>query len=247
MQDQNLILVISVSLTLLLIIFAFVVVLLMQHQKNVRLKQNDLFRAVLEAEEKEQNRLGQNLHDDMCPLLAIATTQLNFAATDESTAPEMASNLLNIWEQLSNINSGLRQISHELVAFDVKGKTLGQALEAYTNQHHLLFENIHCTVDKNFNRLSPTVVSQLYRIGKELIHNTVKHSKAKELWVKLSINQNLLTLKVIDNGIGISDNKSNGIGLQNIRQRCQFINAQFAIGCKNNQTVAELIYPLKNN
>lgn len=247
MQDQNLILVISVSLTLLIVIFAFVVVLLLQHQKNVREKQNELFRAVLEAEEKEQNRLGQNLHDDMCPLLAIASTQLNFAATEKDINPELASNLLGIWQQLTNINSGLRQLSHELVAFDVKGKTLGQAFETYTLQHYQLFDDIHCDIDKEFNQLLPSAVSQLFRIGKELVHNAVKHSKAKQLWVELKVHDNHLLLSVADNGIGFDCKSSDGIGLQNIKQRAQFINAQFLISQKDNETTALLSYPLKKS
>lgn len=247
MQDQNIILVISVSLTLIIIIFAFVVILLIQHQKSVREKQNELFRAVLEAEEREQNRLGQNLHDDMCPLLAIASIQLNFAATEKDIEPELASNLLEIWKQLTWISNGLRQLSHELVAFDVKGKTLGQALESYASQHYLLFDNIYCDIDQEPNQILPSIVSQLFRIGKELIHNAVKHSKAKKLWVELKVVDDDLILTVTDNGIGFNSKPTDGIGLRNIKQRVQFINAQFHIYQKKDKTIAQLTYSLKTS
>ena len=221
MQDQNLILVISVSLGLLLIVFTFATLLIVNHQKKLRQKQNELFKAVLEAEEREQTRLGQNLHDDMCPLLAIASTQLNFAATDTSTSPQLASNLLNIWNQLSEINNDLRKLSHELVAFDTKKNTLGQALESYALKHHHIFDHIHCTIAKQYNELSSTVASQLLRISKELMHNAVKHSGAKELWVELKTNSQFLILTVADNGGGFNTASEDGIGLQNIKHRAQ--------------------------
>lgn len=246
MQDQNIILVISVSLGLILIVFAFVVLILIQYQRNLRQKQKDIFKAVLEAEEKEQNRLGQNLHDDMCPLLAIASTQLNFAATDKDTKPEQAQQLLSIWEQLNNINKGLRQLSHELVAFDVKGKTLGQAIEDYAYQHNQIFDFVHCSINKNFNQLDAAIVSQLYRISKELIYNAAKHSMAKQLWVELSLQKNGLVLFVKDDGAAFSDKTKPGIGLQNIKKRCKFINAHFTIENTSNKTVATLSFPLKN-
>jgi len=73
----------------------------------------------------------------------------------------------------------------------------------------------------------------VFRMMQEILHNILKHAKAKNVKVKMYSNDNYATIEIIDDGKGfdIANLKSTetGIGLKSIQQRCALINASFNI------------------
>jgi two-component system, NarL family, sensor kinase len=67
----------------------------------------------------------------------------------------------------------------------------------------------------------------------ELLNNVAKHSRAKHVVVKLSLEDNLLLLEVRDNGVGLDkatpESRRHGSGLRNLRERAQMTGGQFNI------------------
>jgi signal transduction histidine kinase len=61
----------------------------------------------------------------------------------------------------------------------------------------------------------------LYRVLQEALTNIVKHAQASQVWVDLSIEDDLVNLTIQDNGIGFNDANlpSNGIGLTGLHER----------------------------
>jgi signal transduction histidine kinase len=79
-------------------------------------------------------------------------------------------------------------------------------------------------------KLAPNVRHQLYLALKEALHNVIKHANATEVWVRLKIDQGLLTLSVEDNGRGFEAGlaqKNGADGLMNLRHRMEDIGGQF--------------------
>lgn len=79
-------------------------------------------------------------------------------------------------------------------------------------------------------KLAPNVRHQLYLALKEALHNVIKHANATEVWVRLKIDQDLLTLSVEDNGRGFEAGlaqKNGADGLMNLRHRMEDIGGQF--------------------
>jgi signal transduction histidine kinase len=80
--------------------------------------------------------------------------------------------------------------------------------------------------------LPPRVKHELLRIGQEAIHNAVRHANPTLVAVTLEWHAPNLTLEVKDNGSGFSRarlEKSEGLGLTNMRERASEIGGRFEI------------------
>ena len=72
-------------------------------------------------------------------------------------------------------------------------------------------------------------------IFKETINNAVKYSKATEIDISFTRNEDMLQLQVIDNGIGFNpDVATKGNGLMNMRSRASAMQAEFSINSIKN-------------
>lgn len=64
----------------------------------------------------------------------------------------------------------------------------------------------------------------LFRMAQECMQNAIKHGKASELRIDLTLQQDHLRLRVIDNGHGFVVNATApGVGITNIRTRAQLL------------------------
>lgn len=72
----------------------------------------------------------------------------------------------------------------------------------------------------------------VYRCVQELLNNVVKHSRARSVWVLLAREDDVLTLQVRDNGVGLDratpESRRHGSGLRNLRERAQMTGGQFS-------------------
>ena len=79
--------------------------------------------------------------------------------------------------------------------------------------------------------LDARLATQVYRIAQEAVTNAVKHARATTISIELRESENVATLRVHDDGIGILDaiTPSDGLGLRIMRHRATSIGAQFSI------------------
>jgi signal transduction histidine kinase len=76
------------------------------------------------------------------------------------------------------------------------------------------------------------VAQSLYRICQEALNNALKHASASEVLVRLAVEGDVVTLDVLDNGIGfvLDDARTSpGLGLAYIRERAEHLNAELTI------------------
>jgi signal transduction histidine kinase len=70
----------------------------------------------------------------------------------------------------------------------------------------------------------------VYRMVQEMVLNAAKHSGASELIVQFNIHDDEFHITVEDNGTGFDvANAKGGIGMQSIRSRAEFLNADLEI------------------
>ncbi len=88
----------------------------------------------------------------------------------------------------------------------------------------------------------------IFLICKESINNAVKYAKASKLFVKLLIENGVLKISIVDNGIGFDiENTKEGNGLLNLKVRANALNADIKITSKINiGTEIILNVPLKD-
>lgn len=77
----------------------------------------------------------------------------------------------------------------------------------------------------------------LYRIIQEAIQNSIKHSQANKIKIKLLKQEYGFNLEIEDNGKEFDvSNETDGLGLSTMKKRCLDSNGEFLIESHNNGT-----------
>ena len=228
------------SIGFMLLAAAALVVFLVTYQKRLlrqqlRLRtaeadyQHLLLAAVVEAQERERERIGRDLHDGIGSTIATA----KLLATRLATAPaaDAASLLGTVQEILAAAVHDVRSISHSLYPAVLAHFGLAEALKylvEISNEARTLA--IKLEIDYSHS-LVLTQELALYRICQELIHNALKHAQgATQLLVRLRQHSGGLTLTVQDDGCGFSlaassagQPAASGAGLRSMAVRVQLL------------------------
>jgi PAS domain S-box-containing protein len=181
---------------------------------------------LIEAEEKERQRVAQILHDDLQQLLAAARMQLEVAC---ESLPSNAF-LGNILSLLKESIEKSRRLSHELSPPVLHHADLAGALEWLQGQ---VLEQFGLAVELKINGQPPdiawTMKVFIFRAAQELLFNVVKHAYAASATVILNTQKDKLSLCVFDQGKGFDIHRINspspktGIGLVSLKERARSI------------------------
>lgn len=198
-------------------------------EKN--LYEQKLAKAAIKAQEEERYEIGGELHDNICQILA--TSQI-FLGMIRKTLPPASEELYDSTLRYIILASDeIRNLSHRLAPAFFDDASLGDAF------HQLLMSfntEKKYEVSLNFDKqlqgypLHRDLQLNLYRILQEQLRNISKHAKATKIKVSVTITDQVLQMKVEDNGVGF-DAKSGkgGIGLANMNRRVQLFSGNFAI------------------
>ena len=192
-----------------------------------------LERRLLQASEREQQRIGRDLHDSLGPQLAAIGYAAIFLANDlrHRDQPE-AAQAEQIRELVSDAITLTRELARGIFPFQMDGSGLSIALAELvgttarlTNRSISLCETGEILVD------DPEQGMHLYRIAQEALKNAVKHSDAQKITVFLTNNENMLRLAVDDNGKGMgpSPTSTQGMGMQSMRYRARLLGGDLMI------------------
>ncbi len=208
-------------------------------------KQKQSFQHILEATEKESQRIGQNLHDDVGPLLAAIKLNLNTLKYQLALEKEHAAFIDSSSSQLSEIMKNLRDQSHVLTSSTLLNHGLESAIEDRLNFIRLTKQwDIEWETDK-FSEITPIAKMVIYRIINECLHNTLKHSKGNKIVGKILKTNELICIEYRDNGIGKKLSfRGNGIGLQGILSRVKLLSGEARMN-QNNWDGFELVIEFK--
>src|SRR5204863_724317 len=126
----------------------------------------------------------------------------------------------------------VRALSRGLVPVDVGAEGLMIALSELSERTSDL-DGIDCT----FHCSEPVCIldnqtaTHLYRMTQEALTNAIKHGRARNIDISLSVQGDLVTLKIVDDGIGIAGAADiTGTGLKIMRYRAGLIGASLSIG-----------------
>jgi signal transduction histidine kinase len=190
-------------------------------------------REMLEVSDREQRRIGQDLHDGLGQLLTgmaflgqvLAQKLARQAIAETAEAAQLV--------QLANqAMRWARELVHGLSPVELEGDGFILALQDLATQAEHLF-GITCRV--TCDRLPPmpdhTVATHLYRIAQEAVSNAVKHGQAREVVLALTTGQHSTTLTMHDDGIGFQAyaNKPTGMGVRIMHYRASMIGASLAL------------------
>jgi signal transduction histidine kinase len=187
-------------------------------------------RQLLEISEREQQRIGQDLHDGLCQRL----TGIAYLASDLQTrlakksVPETTI-AARIAELSRETSVQARQIARGLNPVKVGSVGLIAALNELAASIRSIF-SLACRFECQHRALvrDHETAVHLYRIAQEAIHNAITHGKASEIVVSLGRAPEGIVLSVKDNGRGLSrvSTGGDGMGFENMSYRARAIGAR---------------------
>jgi two-component system sensor kinase FixL len=212
-------------------------------KKEVELRRQLEFE-LLGAVEGERQRIGQDLHDDLCQLLGAAALQAGFIAKKISVRdPQLGEQAAKIPTLINEAIANCRDLAQGLHPVTLAASGLPSALAELGSRLPLdvQFQWPH---SKKIN-FEPTVALHLYRIAEEAVGNAVKHSGAKSIIIKLEVCRGQAILAISDNGKGFGRQlKAKGMGLRNMQYRSHVIGGKLTItGLTNGGTCVSCVLP----
>lgn len=188
-------------------------------QERQRKEQLKMIAAALEAQEKERNAIGAELHDNVNQILVGTRVMLSVLREHPEQTGEIVNNCL---DNLSLAIRENRKIAHELVAPDLSKEDLPGQLSRLceTMLRPAGIDTFLQYEDYSESKLDEKRKLSLYRIAQEQCTNIIKYAHAKNVILTLSTLNGSLAFRIADDGVGAEAGKTAmGIGLQNISNR----------------------------
>jgi signal transduction histidine kinase len=209
-------------------------------------------RKLLEAEclricEREKTAMGQELHDDVCQLLAGLACMMEVIGQRAKTAmPDLMPTFKDLALQLNAGMERTRSLSHSLVPLRLINLGLARALRELAKQAEKNFKvQVAVSISRSIPSHESDQILHLCRVVQESISNAVKHGKASKVDVELARQRSKMSLTVRDNGTGLPalSSRREGIGLHIMRYRAGALGGQLAVSSQpRNGTVVSITY-----
>jgi signal transduction histidine kinase len=243
-QIDAVFLILVATMGMLVIVF-FIIIFVIIHQKkmlsqtNIMMEneskhQKELLDSSLEIIEKEREKIANNIHDDIGMMLNVLKFNLNKAQKNIENKHILNEIFVNSYSILDNSIESIRSIANELLPPTLNNLGFAKAIKEVCRQiHQSGAAEVSITSDSFEIKIDKKRELQLYRLVKEIIHNTLKHSKAKVIEVNMYVKPLFLLIIIKHNGIGISTKSikalagsSSGLGLKSILTRSDLIKAK---------------------
>ena len=190
--------------------------------KNVKDSLEQFSQHLVEAIEGERARISRELHDELGQSLTALKIDLNWMHDHPSLKNESETKLVRMIDIVNRTIREVQTIASELRPNILEDLGLVPAIEWYCEE----FEKrtgIRCETDlEDIYSQNMQLSLTLFRVTQEALTNIVRHANATTVKVKIHPTKKGITLEIIDNGIGIDENKissNKSLGIIGMRER----------------------------
>jgi len=180
---------------------------------------------ILEISDREQQRLGQELHDGICQhLTAVAFMARSVALRLKNHRVIEVHDIEKIAQLVNDAAADTRNLSRALHRIDIDSAGLIGALQDLVDRE-IWQTPCRLEINRAFHIDDDAAASHLYRIAREAVINANKHAQAREIVVELGRSQKGIFLSVTDNGFGFQtkQDKPQGLGFHIMKYRARSI------------------------
>jgi PAS domain S-box-containing protein len=201
-----------------------------------------IMKAIFETEERERDRIAQDLHDGLGATLSGVKMYLNILRKEKVTEKTKKKEYWNkAFNLLSEAVSSTRQISYLMRPEEISKFGLVAAIDSFierikdTTDITVYFDKEKFTV-----RLPEEVEISLFRVISELMHNTLKHAFANNIHIVFLQEAKKINVLYADDGKGFNNIEKvkesyRGMGLHNIQSRLKSIGAKYKMNVNKNE------------
>ncbi len=195
---------------------------------------------ILEIAEKEQRRIGHDLHDGLGQQLTAIELMCHSLREDLAALPSLEKQAAKMGEFLRETIAQTRSMSRGLSPVRSEPTGLVEALEELATNTRSMGKircRIHC--------LPPVLIEEsmvaghLYRIAQEAVNNALKHGHPSAIIIELSRDNDAVRLRVSDDGQGFSRSRKAGacMGLDVMKHRAAIAGGMLVIESKQGKGV----------
>lgn len=190
-----------------------------------------------EAQERERQRIGLELHDDLQQRLAVlrndvALLQRQKPKTEASTADASS----GILQRIDDTIAATRHLVNDLRPQVLDDFGVAQGLRLLTQrmrESHGLNIDLQLLAEERAEHLPKPVATALYRVTQEALNNVRKHAQASVVHVTLDLREeDAAALEIVDDGVGfevLSGETTESHGLRGMLERVQALHGSLKI------------------
>lgn len=199
---------------------------------------------LISAQESERRRISLLLHDDISQNIAALGVAISRFKRKLPNPTPMRDELDRLGEQVHNLTTQIRQLSHHLHPDVLEHVGLVAALESQVAEFsHEEGIQVNFSADVRKDPIPLDVSDSIYRVTLEALRNVSRHSRARSATVSLSEADGFLTLEVSDSGCGFDVERAragSGLGLVSAEERVKLLQGTFEI--KSNPLVGTTLF-----
>ncbi len=252
-----------VMFVLVLVIIMFVVIYqrkMLLKEAKIQLmeqeKQIALFKASVEVEEQQKEKIARNLHDEINPLLSVLKFNISKHQIDIQKNRFDVGSFKADSDILNKAIEGIRTTCMDLVPSFLLQYGLTKSLEEYISQLERIGEvraEFISTVDEvEVNQFSKQEQLNIYRVCLEVLNNLFKHGSYTELTLSMEKESDSLNIIFEHNGKGVTNEEmevytknSKGLGLKSLKARVLILNASLNYSVNQNYSTIKLNIPFR--
>jgi signal transduction histidine kinase len=220
------------------------------HEERIAMLRQQLAR-VTAAQEEERRRIARELHDGVGPTLAGANLRLRTARKLlEQDHHPAAEEVEEIAEQVQASIQDIRRLIYDLrpAVLDELGlvPALREYVVRYQEEQGL---EVVLSLPEGEMRLPAPLETALFRILQEALNNVARHARARRVEVRLTWDEERVTLHVADDGQGFDPRAAQvgaHVGLWSMRERVKQLGGRFEVeSAPGAGTKVEAVIPLE--
>lgn len=211
---------------------------------------------LMNAQEKERQRISRELHDEMGQVLTMM--KLDLSSIKATLPPEQFSGIKEKWKELDSLTENMLERTHQMT-LDLRPHMLDDlglisTLRWYTNNFsERLNIDVKFKAENWEENLTPELKITLYRIVQEAFTNISKYAQAKNVLLNMKRLKKSIKLKIEDDGQGFDQEeverrrqKEHGVGLLGMRERASLFKGTCTIeSVPGEGTRVEVTIPLR--
>jgi signal transduction histidine kinase len=214
------------------------------HRDVSRVKQ--LEKAIMEISERERQKIGNDLHDDLCPhLIGVEGLSKVLKARMEKTAPDVAASAEYIIRLIQEAIEKTRMLSRGLCPVYFKYGLLSAMQELTTNTR--MVHQVTCALlyHEKIPAGNDMVNINLYHIAQEAVQNAIRHGQADRIVIEMVKKNTWFSLSITDNGTGFATSREYpGMGLRIMNYRTKLLRGSLDIESSDTGTRVTLKIPV---
>jgi signal transduction histidine kinase len=179
---------------------------------------------VIEAGQKERQRLERNLHDGAQQRLVALSLELTLLKKQLDADPEVSTRIDHARDEIATSLQELRDIARGLHPAVVSGHGLAVALDSLAARAPVPVE---LNVDLEHRLPEPLEVAAYYLVSESLA-NIGKHAQASSATIEIARDNGQVIIEIVDDGIGGADTEA-GSGLRGLADRVEALDGRLRV------------------